>query len=173
MHGLAGDWVPLRWVVLAHVLSAFAFLVLHAPSMAAMLRLRRERDPAAVRALLEMSRAASGWAWAAWAFLAGTGAALATLEHAWTRPWVWGSVVVLVLVSGLMSPLAAQAFNEARHAAGLPWFDGKGVRPAGTADPEALARALDVVRRRALGVALLGAAGLAVLTWLMVARPGG
>lgn len=166
------DFLPLRWLVLAHVLSAFAMLVVHAPSMGILLRLRTERDPAAVRALLDLSRNTTGWTWAAWAMLGLTGATLAFVEHTWGRPWVWGSAVVLGVVTGLMSPLAARAFNEARHAAGLPWFDGKGMRPAGPLDPRALDAALAVIRQRAWAVTLLGTAGAVVLVWLMVMRPG-
>ncbi|HWH09187.1 MAG TPA: hypothetical protein VNX21_08305 [Candidatus Thermoplasmatota archaeon] len=171
MHALAG-WLPLRWLVLLHVLGAFAFFLVHGVSAAVLLRLRSEREPAAVAALLRASGAANGWTWAAWGLLALTGGLLAATLHAWREPWVWGSVVVLVVVTGLMSPLAARAFNEARHAAGLPWFDGKGVRPAGPVDPVALEAALATIRRRALPVTLLGAAGAVALVWLMVMRPG-
>ena len=171
MHDHLG-WVPLRRLVFAHALAAFAFLLVHGPSIAAMLLLRRERDPGAVRAILDMSRNASGWAWAAWALLALTGGLLAAIEHAWRSTWVWGSVVVLVVVSGLMSPLAAHAFNEARGAAGLPWFDGKRVRPGGEPDPAALDRALAVVRARTPATVALGVAGALALVWLMTYKPG-
>jgi hypothetical protein len=165
------SWLPVRWLVFAHALAAFAFLLVHGPSIAAMLMLRRERSLPAVRALLEMSRNASGWSWTAWALLALTGGLLAAIEHAWRETWVWSSIVVLVVVSGLMSPLAARAFNEARGAAGLPWFDGKRMRPAGPADEAALAPALDRIRRRSLPTLALGAAGAVALVWLMTYRP--
>ena len=106
------------------------------------------------------------------AFLALTGALLATIEHTWSRPWVWGSVVVLGVVSGAMSPVAARAFNEVRSAAGLPWFDGKGMRAPQPLDAAALERALAVVARRAWPTFAWGAAGAAVLVWLMTYRPG-
>ena len=162
----------LRWLVFAHVLSAFVFLLVHGPSVAAMIRLRREREPAAVRALLEMSRGANGWMWASWALLALTGGLLASIENGWGRAWVWGSLVVLVVVSGLMSPLAARSFNEARSAAGLPWFDGKGVRPAGPLDEAALEKALATIRARTPLTFALGAIGVVALVWLMAYKPG-
>ncbi|HUR67651.1 MAG TPA: hypothetical protein VM370_00265 [Candidatus Thermoplasmatota archaeon] len=170
MHGYLAPWI--RALVVAHVASAFAFVLLHGPSIAAMMRLRTERDVGAVRALLDMSRAWSGWSWAAWASLATSGAALAASEHTWARPWVWGSIVVLVLVTGSMSPLAARAFNHAREAAGLPWFDGKGVREPKPVDPRALEAALATIRARAAAVLAIGAIGLAALVFLMVAKPG-
>lgn len=165
------SWLPLRWLVFLHVLSAFAFLLVHGPSIAAMLMLRREREPGAVRALLDMSRHASGWMWAAWSLLALTGALLASVQHAWRSTWVWGSVVVLVVVTGAMSPLAANAFNQARSAAGLPWFDGRRIHPAGPPDPAAVEKALATVRARTPFTVALGVAGAVALVWLMTYKP--
>ena len=169
MHPWLATWIPA--LVLLHVLSAFAFVLLHGPSVVAMMLLRRERELGRVQLLLGLSRDAAGWSWAAWGVLTLTGALLALAEHTWTRPWVWGSAVVLVLITGAMSPLAARAFNEARHAAGLPYFDGRGIQPARPADPRALAAALDTIRARSVPVLLIGVVGLVALVWLMVAKP--
>lgn len=170
MHGRLADWVPL--LVFAHVLSALAFLAAHGPSIAVLLALRKEREPAAVRGLLALSRDSAWWSWAAWGLLALTGSALAFAQHVWGKPWVWGSVVVLVIVSGLMSPLAAQPFNEARAAAGIPWFDGRRMHPAGPMDAAALERALDRVKARSVPVTILGVVGAIVLVLLMTLKPG-
>lgn len=169
MHPYLGD--ALRWIVLLHVLSAFGFALLHGPSVFAMFMLRSERELAKVQALLTLSRRSSELSWIAWSLLALSGLALAATEHTWRRPWVWGSIVVLVLVTGLMSPIAARAFNEARHAAGLPYFDGKGVRPAGVASRADLDAALARIRARVPAIAALGVGGLAILLWLMVSQP--
>ena len=48
------------WVVLLHVLGAFGFVLSHGASFAMALRLRRERDPERVRALLELSNSTLG-----------------------------------------------------------------------------------------------------------------
>lgn len=169
MHSYVGDWV--RALVLAHVLSAFAFAVLHGPSVAILWRLRTERSLPRVQALLDMSRAWSTYSWVGWVALAVTGVALALAEHTWRAPWVWGSALVLVVVSLAMSPLAARPFNEARHAAGLPYFDGRGMTRAGPVDDKELEVALGVIRRRSALIAAVGVVGLAVLVWLMVSRP--
>lgn len=173
MHAWLG-WVPLRALILLHVLSAFAFLLAHGPSIAVMLRLRKERDPRVVSALLDTSRQWSQASWGAWAFLALTGALLASVEHAWGKPWVWGSVVVLVLVTGLMSPLAANVMNHARAAAGLRYFDGRRMHPGGEPlDQAALDAALEKVRARTWPVMILGVVGTVVLVWLMTWKPFG
>lgn len=169
MHPWLSAFVPT--LVVLHVLSAFLFVLVHGPSIAALLQLRKERELERVRGLLSVSRDWAGWSWAALMLLAGSGLALAAAQHAWRLPWVWGSALVLFGVSFTMSPLAARAFNEARYAAGLPWFDGRGVAPAGPVDPAALERALAAIRRRAPFIVGIGFVGLALLVWLMVARP--
>lgn len=170
MHPYLGDALP--WLVLAHVLSAFAFALLHGPSVLALVMLRSERELAKVQTLLVLSRRASEISWVAWIALGLSGLALAATMHAWGEPWVWGSIVLLALVTGLMSPLAARAFNEARSAAGLPWFDGRRVRPAGPVARDDLDAALARIRARGPAILLLGVGGLGALVWLMVARPG-
>lgn len=158
-------------LALLHVLAAFVFVLLHGPSVFAMMRLRQERDLAKVQTLLALSRDASAYGWIAWVALGLTGVALTLATHTWHEAWIWGSALVLVATTLSMSPLAARAMNEARCAAGLAWFDGRGMQPAREPDPTALAEALEVVRRRALPVLAIGSAGLALLVWLMVARP--
>lgn len=161
-------WLPIRWLVFAHVLSAIAFLLVHGTSVAAMLMLARTRHPEGARALLEMSRHSRGPMWIAWASLGATGALLALAQHAWRQEWVWGSALVLIVVTGVMSPLAAQPFNEARHALGLPFFGH--ARTAGQ-EPMPLEEALAQIRRRAPLVLAVGVTGAVLLVWLMSYRP--
>ena len=44
-----------EWWVLLHLVGVFVFLLSHGVSVGVLLRLRRERDPAKVAALLELS----------------------------------------------------------------------------------------------------------------------
>lgn len=169
MHPYLAAWIPT--LVVLHVLSAMTFALLHGPSVVAMFMLRRERELPKVQALLTISRRSSELSWIGWTALALTGALLAAAEHTWKEPWVWGSIVVLIFTTGLMSPLAARAFNHAREAAGLPWFDGKGMREPLPPDAAELAVALDRIRARSAPIAILGILGLVALVWLMVAKP--
>ena len=52
------DWYP--WIVLLHVLGAFGFVFAHGASAFAAFRIRSERDPARVAALLDMSGTSLG-----------------------------------------------------------------------------------------------------------------
>lgn len=171
MHAYLGDW--LLWFVLAHVASAFAFVLVHGPSVYALVGLRREHEPARIGALLDLSQSAVGASWTSFGALALTGLVLAVVEHTWRAPWVWGSALLLAALALSMSLLAARPFNHAREALGLPWFDGKRQRArTGIVDPEALARAMASIRARAPWVIASGALGLAALVALMVMRPG-
>lgn len=159
-------------LVLLHILCAFGFVLAHGPSAYAMWRLRVEREPPRAAALLDMSTAATAAGWATLALLGVTGALLASAEHTWGLAWVWGSAAVLVAVSLSMSLLAARPFNEARHALGLRWFDGKRQREAThVVDEPAFHDALRTIRARAPAVLGIGVAGLVALVWLMVDRP--
>lgn len=159
-------------LVLVHVVSAFAFALVHGPSVFALWSIRGERDPARLAALLDLSRRANGASWSTFMVLGLSGLALAFAEHTWREPWVWGSAVVLVLLTLSMSFLGAQPFNHMRGALGLEWFTGKGVEPAtGVVDLAALEKAHAMVRVRGPWVTAVGLVGLALLVWLMVARP--
>lgn len=162
----------LPWLVLTHVLSAFAFVLLHGPSVFAMFMLRSERELAKVQTLLMLSRRSSEISWAAWTLLGLSGLALAAAQHSWARLWVWGSIVVLVGVTFAMSAIASRPFNEARSAAGLPWFDGKRVHPPGPVVRADLDAALARIRARTPALTIIGVGGLALLVWMMLARPG-
>lgn len=170
MHASLAQALPA--LVLVHVLSAFAFVLVHGPSVFALWALRRERDPARVAALLDASRAASSATWAASAAVGTTGLLLAAIQHAWRLSWVWGSIALFVLLAISMSLLGARPFNHARHALGLRWFDGSRSRaPTGVVDAAALEDALRMVRARAPALMATGLVGLAALVLLMVAKP--
>ena len=48
------------WFVFAHVLGIFGFLIFHGVSVGVLFRIRNERDPHALRALLDLSRRSFG-----------------------------------------------------------------------------------------------------------------
>ena len=170
MHPYLGD--ALRWLVLAHVVAAFFFVLFHGPSVYVMWRLRREREPVRVAALLDLSSASMGASWNAMGALAITGALLAATEDTWTLWWVWGSIVVLVVVSLSMSWLAARPFNHARSALGSRYFDGRRMQEeTRVVDEAAFPAALRMIRARTPGALAIGAMGLLALVWLMVERP--
>jgi hypothetical protein len=158
-------------IVFAHVLGVFLFLLAHGVSAGVLLRLRGERDPAAVRTLVDLSARSfpvMGIGALIW-FVTGIVAGFS--GNYWTsgRLWIWASLVVVVIVVGLMTPMGRMYLDRVRTALGVD-PKGKVGQPLGDAvDPVALDEAIR--SGRPLLVAGLGIVGVAILAWLMMFKP--
>jgi hypothetical protein len=82
-------------------------------------------------------------------------------SHGW---WLWGAIVVLLVTIGLMSSIAGPFMKRIREGT-TRWADGS--YPMPNAELEALLRG-----PRPRVIAFIGVAGLAILLWLMVYKPG-
>ena len=91
------------------------------------------------------------------------GAGAATINDFWTKPWVLGSIVVLLVVIVLMYALGTGYYMPLRRQ--LAGMDGA----APMTDAELAAR-LDERRPRLL--AGIGSLGLLLIIWMMVLKPG-
>jgi len=111
------DWYP--WVVLAHLFGAFGFATGHGASMLMAFRLRTERDPKRMAGMLDLSMA--GMTLLTWALLLllVSGIAGAFMNDLWGKGWIWTSIGLLVVITGLMTPLGAIHYNKVRQAIGL------------------------------------------------------
>jgi hypothetical protein len=157
-------------IVLIHVLGVLLFVLAHGVSVAVLLRVRTERDPASLRTLLDLSRRSLVWAavglivWFLGGILAGFSG------NWWTsgRYWIWVSLVVAVVITGLMTPMGRIYFNRVRTAVGVD-------PQTGAYDANAQADAASIDAALASGqpgvVAGIGIVGLVVLLWLMMAKP--
>ena len=162
----------LAWLKLLHVLAAFGFVAMHGTSIYVLVRLRRERDVASVRALLNLSIASLIPAYAFLALILVSGIASGIVGGWWTsgRLWIWASLAVLVAVFLYMSFAATGYFARLRAAAGLEYqVRGRKV-PASAPDEAALAAALNGPNPTA-AILTVGGLGLVVLVWLMVMKP--
>lgn len=168
------DLTPLRpWLVLTHVLAVLAFVLLHGASASVAFRLRGERKPERVRALLELSNAYLNWMYGALAVLLLSGIAAGIAGGWWTsgRLWLWLSVGLLVAIFAGMYSVATPYFDGLRHAVGLPTYQDvreKRDPPLPAADSE-LATLLS--SRRPAAIALIGLGGIGLITGLMVLKP--
>ena len=168
------DLAGLRpWLVLSHVLAVLAFVLVHGASAIVAFRLRSERDPVRVRALLDLSNAYLNWAYGALMVLLVSGIAAGIVGGWWTsgRLWLWVSVGLLIAVLAGMYGVAAPYFEALRHAVGLPTF--QDVREHRDPPPPAtdgeLASLLD--SRRPATIALIGLGGIGLITGLMILKP--
>jgi hypothetical protein len=161
------DWQP--WLVFAHVLGAFTFVMAHGVSIFVALRVRTERDPARVGPLLDLSKSAVTIAAFAVVFLLVTGIVAGFVGHWWGERWIWVSIGILILLWAYMSFRGTRYFDAVRHATGsVGIYDKKGTE-APPPDPSAAAALL--ASSRALELATVGGIGLVAILYLMVFKP--
>jgi hypothetical protein len=161
------NWQP--WLVFAHILGAFIFVLAHGVSVFVTLKLRRERDPARVAAMLDLSRSTVIITAIAVAFLLLSGIVAGFVGSYWGRLWIWAAIVILVLLFFYMGFRGTKYHDAVRHAVGSVGIYDHGVTEAPAPDPVALAQLLD--SPRAMELAAVGFIGLLVLLWLMVVKP--
>lgn len=157
-------------IVTVHVLGVVLFLLAHGVSVAVLLRLRQERDPHALRALLDLSRRSvnvMSIGFLVW-FIGGIVAGFS--GNWWTTGtwWIWVSLAIAVVVTAVMTPMGRFYLNRVRSALGIDEKTGAW-NPSAEVDPVALEAALGSGRPGLL--AAIGGGGLAILTWLMIAKP--
>jgi len=168
------DLAPLAPALnLIHVQGVMAFVLIHGGSGLVALKVRGERDRARIGSLVDLSSASLGWGWLALGVVFFGGILAGIAGGWWTsgRLWIWASLVIFVVVTLLMTPLASGYMNGVRTALGLPTSQDRRkdqASPTPTSDEE-LERILR--SNRPIAAAVIGAAGIAVLTWLMMAKP--
>lgn len=165
------DLTPyLPWIVFLHIAAAFVFVLSHGVSSFVAFRVRGERDPARIAALLDLSASSLGVMYASLLLVLVFGILGAMAGGYFGRGWPWAAIVTLVVVSGLMYPLASSYYARIRQALGQRRQGDKSTASPGTPVPSAeLVALLD--NRRPEAIAGLGIIGLLVILWLMVLKP--
>lgn len=153
------------WVFL-HIVCVALFLLFHGVQMWAMFSLEPalpDREKIFDRA--EQSRMASTPMYVSLGLLVVFGVIAGIdgdwFSHGW---WLWGAIVVLLVTVGLMSSMAGPFMKKVREGT-TRWADG-----SYTMTDEELETLLRGPRPRV--IAFTGVAGLAILLWLMVYKPG-
>jgi formate hydrogenlyase subunit 3/multisubunit Na+/H+ antiporter MnhD subunit len=155
--------VTYRWWVFLHILGVFAFLLGHGVSVAVTFRLRRERDPARINALLELSGSSLTMFFYGLLVLVGAGVVAGFIGKWWGQGWIWTAIGVLVAISVAMSVLARPYYKKVRL-----------VTEALASGSEAVTEDQFVAVLRSplpLVIAVIGYAGLLVIVWLMMFKP--
>lgn len=161
-----------RFVLFVHIASAIAFFLIHGATASAMFGLKRERDPARLRAILAIREVAErGMGWPVITLLL-SGIILGFMGRWWGQSWIWVSIGLFVVVGVLMS-LMGRLFNmRVAHALDPEAFEAptkKEDRNSIPASPEELAALQSKLRPTLLTV--IGVAGLALILWLMMFKP--
>lgn len=162
------NWYP--WLVLAHLLGAFGFILAHGVSAHVAFKLRSERDPARVGALLDLSSYSLTLFYISVLVLLAGGIAGGFVGDHWGRLWIWSSIGILVVLVAAMYALASPYYNQLRRAVGMKVYgDPKDAPPPDPLPATELALLLE--SSRPLLVATIGAAGLVLIIGLMVLKP--
>ncbi len=130
-----------QWFVFTHLVGLVIFLFAHGASAFTTYQIRGMRDPAIVSGYLQVSLIATRVAYIGLLLLLVGGAGAATSNGFWSQVWVFGSVIVLIVVIVTMPPISG----------------------------EARAAYLDSRRPDILGA--IGGLGLLVIVWPMVMKP--
>jgi hypothetical protein len=165
------EWHP--WIVYTHILGAFAFAAGHGVSATMAFRLRSERDPKRIAAILDFSL----WQVApvslmsiGFLVLFLSGVAAGFTGGYWGRLWIWVALGLLVVITALMTPLAAGHYNKVRAAIGQkPPRDKSDTPPPAPLPADQLEQLLMASTPWIL--ALLGGVGFATILLLMMFKP--
>lgn len=156
-----------NWLVFLHILFAFLFMLAHGVSAAAMLRFRGEPDPE--RCLTFFNIVPQPTLIRVLTILMGIpGLIAAFLTTWWKQGWVWGSLVVYLIIAFVMFKYGGGYFGIIEGAAGKLIE----ARKSNTNVAAAL-KEYDDARHapHPMVVAAIGITGLAIILWLMRFKP--
>lgn len=155
------------WLVVTHIVAAFAFVMAHGVSVFVMYRVRREGDRARIAAFVDLSAGSLSLAFISLLIVLIAGIAAAISGDFFSHAWPWVSIGLLVVVGGLMTPLAAIPMNKIRHALGIA-IRGDKEAPVAASDAELAALRASLRPELAAGI---GGGGLILLVALMSLKP--
>src|ERR1051325_3428309 len=116
--------ILIRWMIFLHVLSALTFFLAHGASFAMAFKLRREKDFARIRAMLDLSDSTIEIMFVSFLGIVLTGVLLPFLMHIWNKAWVWLSIVLMIFVFIWMVWMSERAYKVVRRLVGLPYRRG-------------------------------------------------
>jgi plastocyanin len=152
-----------EWWVFLHIAGAFGFLIVHGVSIATALRLRTERDPNRINALLDASGRTVMPLYISMAVLLAGGIVAGFQRHWWGFGWIWAALATLVFVTLAMYFMARPYYQKVR-------FITRAVAEGSQAvTPEQFDSVLR--NRRPFTITWIGFIGLGFILYLMVLKP--
>jgi plastocyanin len=152
-----------RWWVFLHIAGAFGFLMAHGVSAYVTLKLPKEREPARVAQLLELSASSVGFMWNSIGVLLVGGIAAGFTGHFWGQGWIWAAIVLLIVVMAAMYAMGTTWAKRLRTISGAM---------AGGTEAVSSAQFEEILRsKRPYTIAAIGFVGLLLILWLMIFKP--
>lgn len=161
-----------QWLVFTHVLSVFGFLLAHGASAAVAFKVRGEREIARVRALLDLSKGAGAVGNVFLLVLLAAGIAAGFMGGWWGHGWIWAALGLLVFISFAMGGVGSRPLVRVRQLLGE-------TGPRGPKGDPKMSPAVPTDQQLAVALAAInpwlqtaiGGGGLALILWLMMAKP--
>ena len=155
------------WIVIGHVFFVILAFGAHGVSAFSVFRVKATSDRAELRTLLDLSATSLVVAGITLLIAIGLGIWAAIVGGHFSRLWPWAAIGVVVVITGAMTPLAANPMRATRAALGIGNDkSGAPLPPGSDAD---IAAAKSKLRPEATMV--IGIIGLALLVWLMEGKP--
>lgn len=146
-----------------HLLGVFGFLLAHGVSVSVTFKLRNERDPARINALLQLSGTSIQAFYISLVVLLVGGVAAATVGHLWSKAWIWSAIAILVLASLAMYRMARPFYRRVGFVARAMEGGSEAVTDQQFAEI--------LQSRRPWTIAWVGFGALAIILYLMVFKP--
>ena len=160
----------IRWLVFLHILAALTFFLAHGTSAAMAFQVRKEKDFARIRALLDLSLSTMIVMGVSFLVMALTGVILPFLVHIWNKGYIWLSIVLMLFVFFYMAIFNENHYKQLRRLVGLPYMKGNKQLPAEPpSSPEEVSALLK--KTSPTGLIISGYVVPAIVLWLMVFKP--
>ena len=161
-----------QWLVFAHILGVFGFLLAHGTAAAVTFALRRQREVERVRVLLDLSRGVTMVANVSLLVLLAAGITAGFMGNWWGQGWIWASLGLFILIGVTMTLLGSRPLNRIRqlvHAGNPSRSETISHSSLDTSAEKQLAVLLAATHAWLLTV--IGGGGLALILWLMMFKP--
>ena len=159
------------WLRYLHILSAIAFFLGHGTSVAMAFQIRKEKDFARIRAMLDLSASTIIMMGIGLLLMGLTGLTMPFILKIWNKGWVWTSIILMVLVVVEMGLMNEKRYKILRKLVGLSYMQGNKQLPA---EPPASQEEVETHIKNKLRVEELVVVGLvipAIVLWLMIFKP--
>ncbi|MGH2661541.1 MAG: hypothetical protein ACRDH8_01780 [Actinomycetota bacterium] len=103
-----------QWWVFIHIAGALAFLAAHGVSVGVAFRVRKERDPGRLLALLDLSNSSATLMYVSLLVLLAGGVVAGFMGNWWSSGWIWTALAVLIVTMGLMYGIATTYYRRLR-----------------------------------------------------------
>jgi hypothetical protein len=161
-----------QWIVFAHVLGVFGFLLAHGTAAAVAFALPRQREVERVRVLLDLSRGVTIVSSVSLLMLLAAGITAGFMGTWWGQGWIWVALGLFIVLGVTMTYLGSRPLNRIRQL----------VHASNPSRSETISHSsLDLSAEKQLAVMLaathpwlltvIGGGGLVVILWLMMFKP--